>query len=223
MTRPELAVIAQGIAKAAELLAGQFTLVITNVPYLGIRKQCATLRQFCVTNYPDAKEDLATVFCERISNWTPSTTMAVVTPQNWFYLFRYRKHRRSVLEKQSIRLIARLGEGGFQSPEAAGAFAALSIIDCLRPTPETMIHLIDASADREPEMKAASIETKEGKRILQDSQLANPDARLSLERVNVYPLLNEVVTTAQGIKTGGDEFWVRCFWEVDRVGTLLIP
>ena len=34
----ELAVIAQGLAKAAELLAGQFTLVITNVPYLGRNK-----------------------------------------------------------------------------------------------------------------------------------------------------------------------------------------
>ena len=31
----ELAVIAQGLAKAAELLAGQFTLVVTNVPYFG--------------------------------------------------------------------------------------------------------------------------------------------------------------------------------------------
>ena len=39
----ELAVIAQGLAKAAELLAGQFTLVITNVPYLKRRQagRCA--------------------------------------------------------------------------------------------------------------------------------------------------------------------------------------
>ena len=34
-TAHEMAVTARGLAKAAEILAGQFTLVATNVPYLG--------------------------------------------------------------------------------------------------------------------------------------------------------------------------------------------
>ena len=38
----EMAVAAQGLAKAASILAAQFTLVATNVPYLGIRKQAPT-------------------------------------------------------------------------------------------------------------------------------------------------------------------------------------
>ena len=38
-TAYELAVTARGVAKAAEILAGQFTLVATNVPYLGRPKQ----------------------------------------------------------------------------------------------------------------------------------------------------------------------------------------
>ena len=37
-TAHELAVTAQGVARAAEILAGQFTLVATNVPYLGTWK-----------------------------------------------------------------------------------------------------------------------------------------------------------------------------------------
>ena len=45
----ELAVIAQGLAKAAELLAGQFTLVITNVPYLGRGKQDDVLKELLRT------------------------------------------------------------------------------------------------------------------------------------------------------------------------------
>jgi hypothetical protein len=215
----ELAVVAQGLSKAAELLSKRFTIVITNVPYLGIRKQCDTLKQFCIANHSDAKEDLATVFCERITTWTPGTTMAVVTPQNWFYQFRYRTHRRNVLGGQSILFITRLGEGGFQSPEAAGAFAALSIIDCRRPTDTSMIRLIDASDGKEPATKASLIESRRVSSISQSSQLANPDARLSLERLSDHRLLNEFVTTAQGIKTGDDELWVRCFWEVHRSGS----
>ena len=45
-TAHEMAVTARGLAKAAQTLAGQFTLVATNVPYLGTWKQC-------VLNLPD--------------------------------------------------------------------------------------------------------------------------------------------------------------------------
>ena len=45
----ERAVAAQGMAHAAELLAGRYHLVITNVPYLVRRKQDEKLRAFCGT------------------------------------------------------------------------------------------------------------------------------------------------------------------------------
>jgi hypothetical protein len=83
----ELAVIAHGLAKAAELLAGQFTLVITNVPYLGRPKQDATLLDFCERVHPDAKVDLSTCFVERcLSFCGASGSTAIVTPQNWLFL-----------------------------------------------------------------------------------------------------------------------------------------
>ena len=83
----EMAVTARGVTKAADILSGQFTLVATNVPYLGIRKQCTTLKEFATTYFPDAKECLSTVFCTRILDWLDETTMAIVTPQNWFISF----------------------------------------------------------------------------------------------------------------------------------------
>ncbi|MCF8209487.1 MAG: SAM-dependent DNA methyltransferase, partial [Rhodoferax sp.] len=215
----EMAVTAQGLAKAAEILAGEFSLVATNVPYLGIRKQCETLKNFVTTMYSDAKEDLATVFCARISHWLNNTTMAVVTPQNWFYQFRYRNHRTSLLKNESIELIARLGEGAFESSQAAGAFAALSIISCVNPNDSSVIRVIDASEPRPPNEKAAELRVGRIKEVAQKSQLSNPDARLSLERPNSGRLLNEFVLTAQGIKTGDDPFWVRCFWEVSPLGS----
>jgi hypothetical protein len=45
-TAHEMAVTARGLAKAAEILAGQFTLVATNVPYLARGAQCRTLQEF---------------------------------------------------------------------------------------------------------------------------------------------------------------------------------
>ena len=60
-----MAVTARGLAKAAEILAGQFTLVATNVPYLGRGKQDDELKDYCERAHPKAKTDLATCFVER--------------------------------------------------------------------------------------------------------------------------------------------------------------
>src|SRR5205823_2605371 len=61
-TAHEMAVTAHGLAKAAEILASQFTLVATNVPYLKYGKQDSVLKEFCERTYQKAKADLATVF-----------------------------------------------------------------------------------------------------------------------------------------------------------------
>jgi hypothetical protein len=56
----ELAVAAQGMAKAAEILGQHFTLITTNVPYLGRSKQDHVIADYCERAYPDGKADLAT-------------------------------------------------------------------------------------------------------------------------------------------------------------------
>jgi len=56
----EMVVTARGLAKAAEILASQFTLVATNVPYLGRGKQDEVLMSYCERVHPEAKADLAT-------------------------------------------------------------------------------------------------------------------------------------------------------------------
>lgn len=54
-------VIARGINKSLELLTKEYNWVVTNVPYLGIRKQNNVLRSF-IENYYDSRHDLSTVF-----------------------------------------------------------------------------------------------------------------------------------------------------------------
>ncbi len=63
---------ARGVLKAVSLLARKYTLVATNVPYLGRGKQEETLRTFCEENYPDSKSDIATVFVERCNQFQDS-------------------------------------------------------------------------------------------------------------------------------------------------------
>jgi hypothetical protein len=82
---------AEGVSKAARLLAGTYTLLATNVPYLQRGKQNEVLKHFCETRHPEAKSDLATVFVERCHTFTsPGCTYALVTPQNWLFLGSYK-------------------------------------------------------------------------------------------------------------------------------------
>ena len=122
----EAAIAAQGIAQAAELLAGQYHLVATNVPYLARGKQAEKLRKFCADHHPTAKNDLATVFLERcLALCAEGGAASLVLPQNWLFLTSYRKLREKLLTQETWCLLAWLGEGGFESSAAAGAFVTL--------------------------------------------------------------------------------------------------
>jgi Eco57I restriction-modification methylase len=112
----EAGVVAQGLAKAAQLLAGQYHWVITNVPYLVRGKQGNTLRDFCDKHYPAAKNDLATVFLDRCLHLClEKGTVSLVLPQNWLFQISYRKFREKMLQNDTWHLIAWLGAGAFET------------------------------------------------------------------------------------------------------------
>ena len=145
----ERSVAAQGMARAAELLAERYTLVVTNVPYLARGRQSDVLKTFAARRHADAKADLATLFVSRIFDWlAPHGAQAVVTPQNWLFLTSYRKLRERLLQDRTWNLVARLGEHAFEDSQAAGAFAALNVLSADRPAPVWRMAGIDVSAPR---------------------------------------------------------------------------
>ena len=75
----------------------------------------------------DVKGDLANIFLSRCLDLSMANCGAVqiVMPQNWLFLSGYKKQRESLLKRVQWNLLARLGEGGFESPQAAGAFIIL--------------------------------------------------------------------------------------------------
>ena len=112
----ERAVAAQGMARAAELLAGRYHLVITNVPYLARGKQDEPLREFCGRHYGAAKSDLATVFLERcLSLCAEGGSASLVLPQKLLFQSSYRKLRERLLQEETWHLLALLGPGAFET------------------------------------------------------------------------------------------------------------
>ncbi len=218
----ELAVIAQGLAKAAELLAGKFTLVITNVPYLGRGKQDDVLQNYCERTHHRAKADLATCFVERCLDFCTNRagSTALVTPQNWLFLTTYTKLRQMLLQNRSWNAVARLGPKGFQTP-MWDFNVQLGIITAAPPTADHTMAGIDVSASKEPEEKAAMLRGEKPAEIVlvkQEEQLKNPDARVALEIIENIPLLQEYANCVQGLRPADRGLLVRCFWEIAILG-----
>ena len=100
-TEHEMAVTARGLAKASEILSSQFTLVATNVPFLGRKNQDSVLTKFCAETFPEAKLDLATCFLERcLSLCATGGAASLVLPQNPLFLASYKQLRRTLLSSR---------------------------------------------------------------------------------------------------------------------------
>ncbi|QEP43017.1 SAM-dependent DNA methyltransferase [Ectothiorhodospiraceae bacterium BW-2] len=239
----EVAVVAQGLAKAATLLAGRYQWVITNVPYLARGKQNERLRDFCEKHYSEAKNDLATVFLDRcLELCVESGTSSIVLPQNWLFLTSYKKFREKLLNNDTWHLIARLGPGAFETISGEVVKAILITLSrgnsSLTPNPSpkgrgehslplplgegwgegnNLIRGVDVSEPRTAAEKAAQLLTGEIKSVEQAKQLENPDARVGFEKFESVPLLAEIADYGKGSTTGDGPRFLAFFWEFSEI------
>lgn len=220
--RAEMGVTAQGLAKAAELLAGRYTLVATNVPYLGRGKQDEVLQGHLQIHYPLGKADLATAFVLRCLEFCANGgSAALVTPQNWLFLTTYKKLREMLLENRSWNVVARLGPGAFETISGHVVNVALPMISALFPADNHTMIGIDVTTAKEPDEKATILRGDQPAEIAivkQQDQLKNPDARVTFSKIRSANRLGAYASALQGIKTGDDAFYVRKFWEVEHLG-----
>ncbi|MEQ1841526.1 MAG: DNA methyltransferase, partial [Verrucomicrobiales bacterium] len=201
-------------AKAASLVGRTFTLVVTNVPFLARWRQEEELASYCLQYCPDGKGDLAMVFIERIATFMhPSGTGAFIAPQTWLSQTSYRSFREKVLTDREWNLIAWVGEGGFASSAAAGAFVAMGIVTSKSPSANHRIRALNVSSTPEPIEKAKALIFSELLDVFQSSQLSNPDARIIPATVSTGNLLQEYAESFQGICTGDYSRFGRKWWE----------
>lgn len=213
----DLALTAKGLLDAARLLDGRYHLVVTNVPYLARGRQHLTLMDYCEEHYPLAKNDLANVFLERcleLCSDNSAGVVQIVMPQNWLFLTSYKKQRELLLKSAQWNLLARIGEGGFDSPQAAGAFIILLTQTKAMAEDGHQLRGVDASSPKGPLEKSATLREGALASVSQKAQLGNPDARVSLEALeNHAELLARHGDSYQGLVTGDLERFVTTFWE----------
>lgn len=224
----EVAVVAQGLAKAATLLAGKYSWVITNVPYLARSKQDERLRKFSEKHYPEAKNDLATVFLERcLELCVEGGTSSIVLPQSWLFLTGYKKFREKLLKNDKWHLVARLGAGAFETISGEVVKAILITISRRNTIKvddglfgdieeELLLRGVDVSEQRSVIEKTKFLHSSDIKTVKQVNQLENPDSIISFELSSEQKLLGEYANSIQGLGTSDNPSFVRFFWDLNE-------
>ncbi len=218
----ELAAAAQGLTRATELLAGHYTLVITNVPYLGRGKQDDELKKHLDTQYPLGKSDLATAFLLRCLEFcTKGGSTALVTPQNWLFLTTYKKLRETLLERRQWDFIARLGPGAFETIGGHVVNVTLLGLTASEDGNDRQMAVIDVSSAKVAEEKALRLcgtTPIEIVLIPQEEQRTNPDAVITSHRPTRSDLLSEFANSIEGLSTGDNDRYSFQFWELANRG-----
>ncbi len=208
-------VAARGITAAADLLARRYTLVATNVPYLGRTKQADLLKDYLDEHYDEGKADLATAFVLRCLGLCQSGgSTALVTPQNWLFLGTYKRLRLRLLGKMAWALVVKLGPNAFQDMNWWAATTSLVGITNDRPPADHMLAGLDASSARYPEDKPQAVINSPLSCLQQSRQLDNPDARITSEETGEGLLLSSLADYGKGSTTGDGPRFLRCFWEL---------
>jgi len=215
-----IGVIAQGLAEAADYLAGRYHLVITNVPYLLRRKQGDILADFCLQHFADAKTDISTVFVDRCRQLCgPNGATALVTPQNWLFLGSYKRLRERLLRQCTWNVVARLGSGAFETIGGEVVNVSLLVLTIAMPLVGHALTTVDAAPPNSASGKAELLRIAPVTTTGQNAQLANPDARITLDSFTEVSLLEMYATSLNGATLGDGLKFKRCFWELCAFGT----
>jgi hypothetical protein len=216
--RRESALSALGLLDAARLLEARYQLVITNVPFLTGIKFSDRLKVFIESHYETGKANLATAMAIRLLDLLDLEGLAAyVAPQSWMFLKGYSTFRAHLMQERSIRVVARLGEKGFQSAQANGEQVSLNIVGTGR-SQSGFFHSLDASPGADPEDKASLLisgplgSVDVGIQMRQSQNVISFSSRVEL------PELGTCSSALRGCGTGDAPRFVRSFVEMNEVG-----
>ena len=207
----ESAATAQGIAKAAELLARRATLVATNVPFLGNRRQSGRLLEFSEQFFERSKVDLSITMLDRLISGTQADTVAAISPQAWLQQTRYRKFLEEVVFPRPIHIVLRYGPGAFETISGEVVSVCATIISTTRETaPSTQA--LDLSGVTGVQEKAQATLTERFTEI--PMRLMRERRTFLFQELGSAAELGTIAFGTQGIKTGDDDHYVASFWEL---------
>ena len=205
---------AREVAKAAALLAGSYTLVATNPPFLARGKQAESLRKYCERHHSDFQVDLALAFVDRTMRQSSLDGLVVlVTPGKWRYSGSFERCRRNLLRDWRLLAIADLGSKSFR----AMLWEFNVVLLMLTGSPagdEDRYVFIDADC-ADADLAASELRKGHLGCIRQFDHLGLPGLRV-MNVTGGKPLLSSVAVAHHGLTSGDLPRMSRKFWEVSK-------
>jgi hypothetical protein len=207
-----LGIQAVGSVRAADYLSREYTLVVTNPPFLSRGSQAQPLRAVSESRYLAECGDLATAMVAR--SMELASSWAVVTPQNWLFVSTYAAMRKEWLREGTWSSLARLGSGAFESISGEVVQVVLWVASGnLADTHANFLEL-DAIAATPSGEKARVLRMGESRRVHQLALLTNPNAIVTSGGALSGPFIRDFADVKKGMSTGATPVFVRRFWEV---------
>lgn len=130
-----------------ETMARKFEAVVTNPPYMGLKKMTAKLSEYVLDKYKEAKADLATVFIIKEKELTKKQGFfAAVTQHGWMFQSTY-EALRSELQNSQLVNMNHLGAGAFEeiSGEVVQTAAFVYRKECVKNAMTSIFRLVDSN------------------------------------------------------------------------------
>ena len=215
--RLEAGIVAQGLVKAAELLAGQYTWVVTNVPYKKAGDLTSKLRVYIESSYPAGSASLETAFYERCMEFcAPNGVASIVLPQNWMFLKTYEKFREKVLHLTEIHSVARLGARAFETITGEVVKAVLITSSVKREGfADYAFFGYDVSEFSDAASKADLLKSINARQLSQSGCLDSPDSRIIMDAASSGELLMRLCGSYVGLQNGDTDRFVSNFWQIN--------
>ncbi|MFD1008931.1 Eco57I restriction-modification methylase domain-containing protein [Oceanisphaera ostreae] len=201
------------LIKLTIILSGKYSLVTTNVPYLGRAKQPDLLRNFSDFEYKKSAQDLASTFIDRIQYFLGDNGIScIVGPQNWTSLKTYKNFRQDYFSKNSPYLVAELGPGSFDSILYDFNFTLL-LTGKIKNKNTFEYYTVIAKEERGVEVRSSQVVNTEISRIYNNEINCNQDFRLIIQPLNSGVPLSHYCDFYCGIQTGDNDKFVNKYWE----------
>ncbi|AKB36322.1 putative type II restriction enzyme methylase subunit [Methanosarcina siciliae C2J] len=211
--------------RQADYLSPKYHIVVANPPYMGSKGMCESLRIFAQNNYPNSKSDLFAMFIERGFDLVLECGYnAMVTMEAWMFLSSYERFRNKLLKSATISSMVHmpyLGKGGTSMGISFGT-AATVFHYLLNPHIQGQFCCVryyetdDNGVPFEFPVKNERLRSTSSADFLKIT--GSPIAYWVSEGfINAFThgkKILDIATTRQGMSTGENEKFVRCWYEV---------
>ena len=211
------------ILNQADYLSPRYHAVIANPPYMGIKGMNENLKRFAAYNYPHSKNDLYSMFIERVALLSlPNSYVGLITMQSWMYLSRFEMFRHSLLAKYQIASLAHLGSHAFDS---IGGEVVQTVAFILRNNLKTITApFVDLTSVHGEKKKAELFKIIKDDKFLQaDNFKKIPGSPITykmtdsvLELFSDDNVLEKNVFSSSANVTGNNDKYLRYGWEISN-------